>query len=231
MFRAQAFLGTALSGLLVAQATLAGQGRVTSSVPAPTQQTFSATNSGFLASLERIARGSALWREDLAAVNRTGRRVVLVSTAQVLFTNARADVRERFDQSALAEIALPAIDGPNVDVVFVVVNLDLIEQAHAARNSLPAERDADLDRVLVHEIYGHAFPYLLAGNISGRCADPVEGERAVDACSIRRENAVRAELGLGRRTDYGVGGLSLSRAGSAELPSIVRAGNVPRSAR
>jgi hypothetical protein len=115
--------------------------------------------------------------------------------------------------------------------VFVVVNLDLIDRAHAARNSLPAERDADLDRVLVHEVYGHAFPYLLAGNLSGRCADPIAGERAVDACSIRRENAVRAELGLGRRTDYGVAGLSLSRAGSAELPTSLRAGDVPRSAR
>jgi hypothetical protein len=69
----------------------------------------------------------------------------------------------------------------------------------------------DLDRILVHEIYGHAVPYLLAGDLSGRCADPQPQERAVDACSIQRENAVRAQLGLGRRVDYGLGDLNLSR--------------------
>jgi len=66
---------------------------------------------------------------------------------------------------------------------------------------------------LVHEIYGHAIPYLLAGDLSGRCADPKRGERASEACSIQRENAVRAELGLGRRTDYGLSDLALARRG------------------
>ena len=80
-----------------------------------------------------------------------------------------------------------------------------------AADLLPVEKYADLDRILVHEVYGHAFPYLQAGDESGRCPDPAAGERPQDACSIRRENAVRAELGLGRRTDYGLLSLIVGR--------------------
>jgi hypothetical protein len=98
-----------------------------------------------------------------------------------------------------------------VDEVLVVVNLHLIERLHRRTGSLPAEMNLDLDRILVHEVYGHAVPYLLAGDLSGRCADPLPGQSAADACAIRRENAVRAELGLGRRTDYGMSDLLLAR--------------------
>jgi hypothetical protein len=96
--------------------------------------------------------------------------------------------------------------------VVVVVNLSLIQRIHNERLTVARELDADLDRILVHEVYGHAIPYLLAGNLSGRCPDPEPGERAPDACSIQRENAVRAELGLGRRQDHGLSSLALARA-------------------
>ena len=92
----------------------------------------------------------------------------------------------------------------------IVVNLRLVQDTHDARLSVPRDFEADLDRILVHEIYGHAVPYLLAGNLSGRCADPKKGESASDACAIRRENAVRAELGLGRRDDHGLYSLALA---------------------
>jgi hypothetical protein len=46
--------------------------------------------------------------------------------------------------------------------------------------------------------------------MSGRCADPEPGQRPSEACSIRRENVVRRELGLGRRTGYDLGGLALA---------------------
>jgi hypothetical protein len=80
---------------------------------------------------------------------------------------------------------------------------------HEGLGSSRADFEADLERVVIHEVYGHAVPYLLAGKASGRCADPARGERALDACSVRRENAVRAEAGLGERTDYTFGGLLL----------------------
>jgi hypothetical protein len=91
-----------------------------------------------------------------------------------------------------------------VSLVIVVVNLPLLEEVHRRSYSPLVELYWDLDRILVHEIYGHALPYLLAGDLSGRCPDPAPGQKASDACSIRRENAVRAELGLSRRTGYGL---------------------------
>lgn len=169
-------------------------------------------HSTFQASLERIAKGSALWREALDAVRATGRRVVVVTPDQVRVAAEQHGARDDgFDETLLAE-ALPLV-GTNarVDVVVVVVNLALLEARYRERPLLPIELDMDLDRILVHEIYGHAVPYLLAGNLSGRCADPHQHERAVDACSILRENAVRAELRLGRRVEYGLDGLNLSR--------------------
>jgi hypothetical protein len=170
------------------------------------------TEARLAASLERIARGSALWRADLEAVRGTGRHAFIFTPAHVVTVDERAvGASEAFDLSVLAEVA-PVMSGDSqVSAVLVVVNLDLLDRMHSRRGSLPAERDADLDRILVHEVYGHAFPYLRAGSLSGRCPDPTAGEPAVTACSIVRENAVRAELGLGRRADYGLNSLLLSR--------------------
>ena len=165
-------------------------------------------------SLDRIHRGSALWRAALDEVAPTGRRVVVLTSDQVVVRDRHAgDGLHPFDADLLAEVTTVTNrhDGAQVDAVIVAVNLDLLDQAHQ-RLGLPwSNRDADLDRILVHEIYGHALPYLLAGTMSGRCADPVEGQRAVDSCAIRRENAVRAELGLGQRADPGLLSLAFSR--------------------
>lgn len=169
-------------------------------------------NPTFQASLERIAKRSASWREAVGIIGATGRRAVVVTPDQVSITEGSADAGgERFDESLVAEAAPVVRDDSRVDVVIVIVNLAVLEQRQRERQLLPVEFDMDLDRILVHEIYGHAFPYLLAGHVSGRCADPGPRERAVDACSIRRENAVRAEMGLGRRVSYGLDDLNLSR--------------------
>jgi hypothetical protein len=170
------------------------------------------TNPTFQASLDRIAKGSGLWRDALDAIRTAGRRTLVVTPDQIRIaaggTPAPAD---RFDDTLLAEVAPVLVGGSRVDTVVVVVNIALLQQRHHDQQLLPIEFEMDLDRILIHEIYGHAIPYLLAGDLSGRCADPQPRQRAVDACSIRRENAVRAELGLGRRVDYGLEGLSVSR--------------------
>lgn len=169
-------------------------------------------NPTFQASLHRIAKRSALWRDAIEAVRAAGRQAIVVTPDQVRVVDGDRDgTPDRFDDTLLAEVAPVVRDGSRVDVVIVVINLALLEERFRERRLLPIEFDMDLDRILVHEIYGHAIPYLLAGHLSGRCADPQPREKAVDACSIRRENAVRAELGLGRRVDYGLHGLNLSR--------------------
>lgn len=203
------------AGTAHAQAPADGCARV-GSVPLITSgdSPFRTTNRILQASLERIATRSALWRAAADAVRAQGRRALVLTPDQVKVTDpADEEETEAFDEAVLAEVAPVVCPEARVHTVLVVVNLPLIKNIHDARWSVPLHVEADLDRVLVHEIYGHAVPYLLAGNLSGRCADPKEGERATDACAIRRENEVRAELGLGRRTDSGLYSLTLSRRG------------------
>lgn len=164
------------------------------------------------ASIERIARRSRLWREAVDDVRTRGRFALVLTPEQVVVADAGDKTpTDAFDSSVVAEVSPIADEHARVGLVMVVVNVPLLEDVHRRKGSLPGELHADLDRIVTHEIYGHALPYLLAGHMSGRCADPAPGERAADACSIRRENAVRAELGLGRRTGYGLDGLALAR--------------------
>lgn len=218
-------IAASLALTLVALATAAGTARAQAKPegcagvasaphPTPVDSPFFTTNRALRASLERIANRSALWRAAADAVRAQGRQALVLTPDQVKVKDREEDEETgAFDATMLAEVAPVVCREALVHTVLVVVNLPLIRNIHDARWSVPLNVEADLDRVLVHEIYGHAVPYLLAGNLSGRCADPREGERATDACAIRRENAVRAELGLGRRTDSGLYSLTLSRPG------------------
>ena len=174
---------------------------------------FLTTNRILQASLLRISRGSALWRQAVEAVRTTGRRALVVTPEDVVILegSGRGEVSEPLDPGVLAEaIPISGRDSQQISTVVIVVNLRLFQETHHARLSAPRDFEADLDRILVHEVYGHAIPYLLAGDWAGRCADPLPGEPAPEACSIRRENAVRAELGLGHRADYGLSSLRLA---------------------
>ena len=160
-----------------------------------------------IASVDRISRGSPTWRKAIDEVEQTGRSVLVVTPQEL-----QAGGHGAFDTHGLAEVVPVLNPGLEVRLVLVVVDLRLLHRVHEERRSVPRDVDADLDRIIVHEIYGHAIPYLLAGNLSGRCPDPKRGERASEACSIRRENVVRAELGLGYRRDSGVSSLTFALA-------------------
>jgi hypothetical protein len=161
------------------------------------------------ASLDRIARGSALWREATDAVRLGGRRIVLITPYGSTPWASKSVRRSVFAGAHLAE-AVPLLrSDARVSVVLIFVNLPLIQDAHNVRFSAPLHFESDLDRILVHEIYGHAIPYLRAGDLSGQCADPRRNEPPAAACAIQRENAVRSELGLGQRADRGLSSLSL----------------------
>lgn len=173
-----------------------------------------ATHPELKASLDRLWRGSPSWREALRSAALTNRQAILLTPDQVVVRSAgTGDVDRPFDEGLLAEVSPVATPEGRVTAVLVVINVPLLEAAHAHRGSLPVELRDDLDRVVAHEVYGHAVPYLLAGTLEGRCADPVPGQKAADACAIRRENIVRAELGLNRRTDAGLNGLTLAYRG------------------
>jgi hypothetical protein len=162
------------------------------------------------ARLDLIAQRSPLWRAAVLEVARTGRRALIVTPDEVV-VGGPAGRGEAFPDGILAEVALVPRRDTRVDVVFVVINLPLIERIQRQTGALPAEMEADLDRILVHELYGHAVPYLLAGDLSGKCPDPQPGQPAREACAIQRENAVRAELGFNPRVDYGLADLALIR--------------------
>lgn len=155
-----------------------------------------------IASAERLAAESASWRAALSAVAATGRRAVVVTP----------DAIDGFDSERLAQVRPIVDEQSQVGAVVVVVNLALMQRL----SGLPVRAvdfEADLDRILAHEIYGHAIPLLLAGSMAGNCADPDSGQPALDACAIRRENVIRKEMGLGQRVGYGREGLALARAG------------------
>jgi hypothetical protein len=164
--------------------------------------------------LARIWRRSPSWRAALDQLAATDRRVYVLTPDQVVVRDAQSRASSQsFDPAVLAEASPVSDAAGRVSAVLVVVNLPLIEALHERRGSLPAELDADLDSVLAHEVYGHAVPVLLAGDLSGRCADPAPGQPATEACAVRRENVIRSELRLGRRTNAGHDGLLLAFRG------------------
>lgn len=201
-----------LTGALLLAAPAAAQ-MASVATPAPLPGPFFTTNPAVQASLDRLARGSRLWREAETRLRAAGGRAFILTPDQVVIADEDGPSHQRFDPSVLAAVHPMPDEHDRITVVIVVVNLRLLSEGHHRRGSVPVEVDADLDRILIHEIYGHAVPYLLAGDRSGRCPDPVNGERVADACSIQRENLVREELGLGRRSDYGLTGLALGRRG------------------
>jgi hypothetical protein len=160
-------------------------------------------------SLQRLWLGSPSWRAALDVLRGRDASVVVLTPERVVVE--RSGHRFPFDEDVLAEVSPVTGSDGAVQQVMVVVNLPLIESAHRRRLATMSEVHADLDRVVAHEVYGHALPYLIAGDLSGHCPDPAEGQRAVESCAIARENVIRAELRLGRRTDAGVHGLALAR--------------------
>jgi hypothetical protein len=160
-------------------------------------------------SLARLYAGSPRWRNALAAVADTGRRVVVITPDKVRVRDDRGGPDTPFDPDVLAEVQPIADDWSRVSTVVVVINLPLLDKLFS--DATLADLHADLDRILAHEIYGHAIPYVLAGHLSGKCADPLPKQRATDACAIQRENEIRSELRLGQRREYGLDGLAMTR--------------------
>lgn len=161
-------------------------------------------------SLQRLAARSASWRAAAAEIERLGRKAVVVTPKQVRVKDPHSGAVRSFDHDVLAEVQPLAEQETRVDAVVVVVNIELLERMQRPLTTIGDFED-DLDRIIAHEVYGHAFPYLLAGDLSGKCSDPGPGQRAEDACAIKRENQIRSELRLGQRRDSGLNGLTIAR--------------------
>ena len=153
------------------------------------------------ASVERLAAESPSFRDALRAVTATGRRAVLITPDK--FDGV-------FDAETLAQAEPVGSEQSRVDYVLVVVNLELLQKL----SGLPmtaVDFEDDVDRILAHELYGHAVPYLLAGTPTAKCADPAIGQSAAASCAVQRENVIRREMRLGQRIEYGRDSLALAR--------------------
>lgn len=156
-----------------------------------------------VSSVQRLTQGSASWREALNAVAARGRRAMVVTPDQV---------KTPMDTDTLAQV-FPIADGQaRVETVLVVINLELLQKL----SRLPVtavDFEDDVDRIIAHEVYGHAIPFLLSGSLAGQCADPVIGQSALASCVIQRENVIRREMRLGERFEYGRDSLAMTRRG------------------
>jgi len=184
--------------------------RADRAVANPAGSAIATNNETLQHSLNRLYAGSAAWRAAVERIQSLGRKAVVVTPRNIRVKDPDSGKVRPFDDDVIAEVQPLAEDETRVDAVVVVVNLDLIQRL-LGPNSTLGDLEDDLDRILAHEVYGHAFPYLLAGDLSGKCADPVGRQKPADACAIKRENEVREQLKLGQRRSYGLDGLTLAR--------------------
>lgn len=164
---------------------------------------FAAADASIQAALRRIDAGSRTWRAGMDSVAAVGGSIVVATLAEL------TGVPDRFARGELAEVAPVAAADSTVRTVLVVVNTELLDRLYRQAGAPRSQRDADLMRILIHEIYGHAVPYLTAGHLRGACPDPPG--RGTRGCSVNRENLVGAELRLGFRRSYDTSGLALSQ--------------------
>jgi len=155
-------------------------------------------------SIERLTAESRTFREAIDALGLTGRHAVL-TTPDHLPERITID----FDATVLAQAYPLTAERSRVDTVVVVFNIDLLQKLSGLSMSAIDFED-DLDRIVAHEVYGHAIPVLMAGNLSGHCADPAVGQSAMASCAVQRENVIRKEMNLGLRLDYGRESLALA---------------------
>ena len=157
-------------------------------------------NSALNSSLERLSSESRTFRAALDALAGTGRRAILTTP----------DTMNEFDRTVLAQAFPLSDEHARVDTVVVVINLELLQKL-SGLSMKAIDFEDDLDRILAHEIYGHAMPMLMAGSAKANCADPAVGQSAIASCAVQRENVIRREMGLGQRIDYGRESLALAR--------------------
>ncbi|MFW6078477.1 MAG: hypothetical protein ACODAE_02580 [Gemmatimonadota bacterium] len=158
--------------------------------------------------IESLSERSPTWRSAMAELRRGEFRVVVGDPAGV---RAGVEVLSRYRTRHFGEV-IPLRDGRGgVTGAVVVVDVERVRRL-VERSGLP-ERvvDGDVERILIHELYGHVVPLARSRRLDGGCPDPGPGEPALSSCAIRRENRIRAELGLEMRVAYDLTGLVVGR--------------------
>lgn len=143
------------------------------------------------------------------------------ATHHLAYTHIRAD------KLMAAARANPKIRVPITDIL-VAVNVAQLAQA-AEEAGDPALRDHDIAIALAHELIGHALPWSQSNHYFQGCADPsfeqLQATPNVTGCAVDRENAVRGELGIARRTSYAANPF---QAGNPDVVRTRREADNPR---
>jgi hypothetical protein len=188
------------SGMLFEPEGRARTAAVTETVEFPSRYLESRT--------QELARRSPTWRAGMDSLRATGFWVVVGTPAEI---RATVPGLEAYSARHLGEV-VPVRDATGRLVGAVVtVDVDLVRRLSAQAGLTEAEMDGDVDRILIHELYGHVLPLAWTREIPGGCPDPAPGEPATSSCAILRENLIRTELGLEPRLAYDLSGLNLGR--------------------
>jgi hypothetical protein len=167
-----------------------------------------------------LSRRSPTWRAALDSIRATGFHVVIGTPADI---RRAVPGLEHYRARHLGEV-VPMRDGEGALIgAIVTIDLELVERLGKRAGLTRSEMECDVDRILVHEVYGHVLPLARTREIAGGCPDPAAGEPAASSCAIVRENVIRAELGLDARVAYDLSGLSLGRAAGA-ISAVGRGG-------
>lgn len=155
-----------------------------------------------------LSERSPKFRSAMDSLAATDFRIVLAQPQQI---RGLMPGLEYYRAEHLGEV-LPIRDSTRA-IVGAIVTVDVARlKAMHRQGTLPAAAlEDDIDRILIHEVYGHVIPLSASRRISGGCPDPKPGEPALNSCAIRRENAIRAELGMEARTTYDIRGLAIGR--------------------
>jgi hypothetical protein len=174
------------------------------------------TQPRLVAALNRLLSRSRAFAREAAWLAARGKHVTVVARREVPWAALARSAGARFNrESAAAAMPLSDADG-KVRNFLVVVDLAMLGRLEREKHFVRSDIEKDITRLLIHEIYGHAMPWLLNGERGG-CFDPGPGQLPVNACSIRRENRIRGELGLGRRIDFGLDSFAVGRVAGSRL--------------
>jgi hypothetical protein len=176
--------------------------------PAATHGAVVVTDAMLAEGMAQLAAGSATWRaalDTLAAEN----FAVLVATPE--------EARRVFAEAALGGAGeLGAVGvlrdaGGRIAGAVVLIDVPRLRRLCLKANEPLATLQGDVQRLLIHELYGHVVPLARSRTEAGGCPDPGPGEPAASSCAIVRENRIRAEMGLEPRRSYDLSGLAIGR--------------------
>jgi hypothetical protein len=159
--------------------------------------------------LRRVAERSSTWRAGLDTLAASG-FLVLVTVPERAERLVPALIG--YEPMHIGEVIPMRAEGGRLVGAVVTVDVMLLQRL-ALESGVPLSVAlADVERVLIHEIYGHVVPLAQSRTLAGGCPDPGPGEAAESSCAIVRENRIRGELGLAPRTGYDLSDLALGRA-------------------